>query len=176
MSGSFYAGLWARIVACAFDYVPIAGYLGLVVALGSALNALAPEVARQVFSNPIAGQGVGFLLVTVPVSLYFILLESSTWQATWGKRRMHLRVIRDDGTRMSRARAISRTALKFIPWELAHTCIWQISVAPQEPSPLITAGFAAVWLLVGANALSLVVRRTRQTLYDHIAGTLVVST
>jgi uncharacterized RDD family membrane protein YckC len=171
-----YAGLWVRVAAFAFDYIPIAGYLVLVVALGSALNAHLPDVADQVFSNPIAGQGAGFLLVTLPVSVYFVLLESSRWQATWGKRRMQLRVVGVDGTRLSRARSVSRTALKFMPWELAHTCIWQISVAPQEPSPLITAGFAAVWLLVGANALSLMVRRTRQTLYDHIAGTLVVST
>jgi uncharacterized RDD family membrane protein YckC len=46
-----YAGLWVRVAAFAFDYIPIAGYLVLVVALGGALNAQLPEVADQVFSQ-----------------------------------------------------------------------------------------------------------------------------
>lgn len=170
-----YAGLWVRITAFAFDYILIAGYLILVVALGSLVNAFSPSIARQVFANPLSGQLASFCLVTLPVSLYFALLEASAWQATWGKRRKRLRVIRTDGTRLSRLRAISRTALKFIPWELAHTCIWQINFAPQEPSPLIAAGFALVWILVGANVVSLLMSRTHQTLYDWLVGTLVVT-
>jgi len=170
-----YAGLWARITAFAFDYILIAGYLILVVALSSLVNALFPAFARQVFANPLSGQITGFFLVTLPVCLYFALLESSAWQATWGKRRKRLRVIRSDGARLSRSRAISRTALKFIPWELAHMCIWQISFAPPEPSPLITAGFALVWILVGANVVSLLMSQTHQTLYDWLAGTFVVA-
>jgi len=59
---------------------------------------------------------------------------------------------------------------------LAHTCIWQISFAPENPSPLILAGFVLVWLLVGANIVSLVVSKTDQALYDRIAETYVVRT
>jgi len=43
---------------------------------------------------------------------------------------MGLRVIRTDGARLSKTRALSRTVLKFIPWELTHTLIWQIRFAP----------------------------------------------
>ncbi len=170
-----YAGFWVRVTAFALDYILIAGYLIFVVALSSVVNAFFPSVARGLFANPLSGQITGFCLVTLPVSLYFALLESSTWRATWGKRRKGLQVIRSDGARLSVSRAISRTVLKFIPWELAHTCIWQISFAPQEPSPLITAGFALVWILVGANVVSLLTSQTHQTLYDRLAGTFVVT-
>jgi hypothetical protein len=55
---------------------------------------------------------------------------------------------------------------------VAHTCIWQAAFASPEPSPLITAGFVLVYVLVGANIASLFVTRTRQTLYDRLARPL----
>jgi uncharacterized RDD family membrane protein YckC len=108
------------------------------------------------------------------VSLCFILFESSSWQATWGKRRLGVRVTSTDGTRLTILRAVSRTLLKFIPWELAHACIWQISFAQEAAKPMITMGFVLVWVLVGANIVSLWVSSTHQTLYDWFAGTYVV--
>lgn len=159
-----------RVTAFAFDYIIIVGYLIFVVAVGGVVNALFPEV----FANPLSGQIAGFLIVTLPVSLYFILFESSAWQATWGKRRKGLQVTGTDDVRLTILRAGSRTLLKFIPWELAHICIWQISFAGQEPSPLIAVGFVLVWILVGANIISLWISPTHQTVYDWLAGTYVV--
>ncbi len=159
-----------RVRAFAFDYIIIAGYLIFTVALGGMVNTFFPEV----FSNPLSGQIAGFLIVTLPVSLYFILFESSVWQATWGKHRQRLQVTRTDGVRLTILRAGSRTLLKFIPWELAHLCIWQISFAGEEPSPIITIGFMLVWILVGVNIVSLWISPTHQTVYDWLAGTYVV--
>jgi uncharacterized RDD family membrane protein YckC len=85
------------------------------------------------------------LLVTLPVTLYFALLEASSWQATWGKRKLNLRVVCTDRARLSVGRAVERTMLTFIPWELANTLIWQIRFAPTTPSSLITSGFVLVW-------------------------------
>jgi len=167
---SSYAGLGVRGVAFAFDYIIIAGYLIFAVLIGGAVNTFFPEA----FANPRSGQIAGFLIVTLPVSLYFILFESSAWQATWGKRRKGLQVTRTDGVRLTILRAGSRTLLKFIPWELAHICIWQISFTGQEPSSIITVGFVLVWILVGANIVSLWISPTHQTLYDWLAGTYVV--
>ncbi len=169
-----YARLGVRVAAFALDYIIIAGYLFFVVVISLLSNIYFPTIVQELFANPLSGQISGFLIITLPVSLYFILFESSAWQATWGKRRKRLQVTRTDGTRLTILRAISRTLFKFIPWELAHTCIWQISFTPQEPSPLITAGFILVWILVGANVLSLMMSKTHQTLYDRLAGTYVV--
>jgi len=83
-------------------------------------------------------------------------------------------VIDKTGGRLSKSRAFVRTILKFVPWELAHTCIWQFSFATEEPSPLITVGFILVWIIVGANVVSLLRSPSHQTLYDRLAGTYVV--
>ncbi|MEZ4673126.1 MAG: RDD family protein [Caldilineaceae bacterium] len=173
MNRSF-AGLRVRVVAFAVDYIAIALYLLLVVIGGIAVRTGFPALSQMVFGSPVAGQTAGFLLITLPVTLYFALLESSPWQATLGKRRQHLKVVDMTGDPLTRSRAFARTLLKFVPWELAHTCIWQIRFAPPAPSPLITAGFALVWILVGANLVSLLRSRSHQTLYDRLAGTYVV--
>jgi uncharacterized RDD family membrane protein YckC len=170
-----YAGLWARALAFALDYLIIAGYLILVAAMGALVNLAFPDLARVLFGSRVAGQTTGFVLVTLPVVLYFALLESSAWQASWGKRRCGLRVVDARGGRLSLARALERTALKFVPWELSHTLIWQIRFGPAESPALVTAGFILVWLLVGANIASLALRPTHQTLYDRLAGTYVLA-
>lgn len=168
------AGLWVRALAFALDYVPVASYLAVLVAGGVWLSRSSQPLAKALFGGPISGEAVGFLLITLPVTLYFALPEASPWQATWGKRRMGLTVTDLAGRRLSRARSVGRTALKFVPWELAHACIWQVSFAKDPSSPLYALGFAVVWLLVAANVVSLAVSPTRQTLYDRLAGTQVV--
>jgi uncharacterized RDD family membrane protein YckC len=171
-----YAGLWARALAFALDYLIIAAYLILVAAVGALVNRALPGLAQVLFGSRVAGQTTGFLLVTLPVVLYFALFESSAWQASWGKHQRGLRVVDARGGRLSLARALARTALAFVPWELSHTLIWQIRFAPAESPALVAAGFILVWLLVGANIVSLVLRPSHQTLYDQLAGTYVVAT
>src|SRR5688572_27742710 len=169
-----YAGLKVRVLAFALDYIAIALYLVLITGLSLAIGAAFPGLTQTLFGNPLSGQLSGFFAITLPVSLYFALLEASAWQASWGKRRLGLQVTGADGERLGRAHSLGRTALKFIPWELSHACIWQVSFSRQEPSALVTAGFVLVWVLVGANVASLLASKRRQTLYDRLAGTYVV--
>ena len=168
-----YAGLWPRLLAFAVDYIAIAAYLVVLVGAGLAAQRFAPGAVTVLFGNPLSGELAGFVLITLPVTLYFALMESSPHQATWGKRRLGLRVQRVDGQPLSRGRALGRAALKFVPWELAHACIWQVTFAGPRPAPLIAVGFSLVWLLVGANLLSLLVNRKHQTLYDWLSDTVV---
>lgn len=169
-----FAGLWPRILAFGFDYLLISLYIVGVMLASVTINAISPAVLPWFFGNPISGQITGFVLITLPVSLYFAIFEASSWQGTWGKHRLHLQVTTVAGKRLSLIRALIRTGLKFVPWELAHTCIWEVRVAGQEDSPLILAGFLIVWCLVGANALGIGITRTHQALYDWLAGTVVV--
>ncbi len=174
-SGWHYAGLWPRSLAFAVDYLVIAAWLALVTAAGAVVNRVAPTVTATLFSSPLSGQATAFLLVTLPVTLYFALLEASPWQASWGKRKLHLQVTTTAGARLSRAWALARTALKFVPWELAHTCVWQITRAPdQAPSASVLAGLGLVGGLVAANIASVLADRRRRALYDRLAGTVVV--
>jgi uncharacterized RDD family membrane protein YckC len=169
-----YAGLWRRGVAFALDYLVIAAYLALVAGAGLGANALAPSLLPALFAERLSAHATAFVLVTLPVSLYFALLESSRWRATWGKRVMRLCVVRADGGRVGVGQALGRTALTFIPWELAHTLIWQIRFAPATPSALVIGGFVLVWALVGMNIASLALRANHQSLADWMAGTYVI--
>lgn len=168
------AGLRVRVLAFALDYLPIAAYLAVLVAGGAWLGRSAQPLTRVLFGGAVAGEATGFLLITLPVTLYFALFEASSRQATWGKSRMGLMVTDLAGIRLSPLRSIGRTVLKFIPWELAHACIWQVSFAPDQSSATYTVGFGIVWLIIGANVVSLLASPTRQTLYDRLAGTVVV--
>ena len=47
-------------------------------------------------------------------------------------------------------------------------------LAPNTPSPIITAGLVLVWILVGAYFVSMLVSEKHQALYDWIAGTYVI--
>lgn len=176
MSGSepVPAGMGVRLKAFGFDYLLISAYLAATVAIGVAMNQLWPVAARTLFGNPIAGQGTGFVMVTLPVSLYFALTEASAREATWGKTKVGLRVTDVAGRRLSLGRSMGRTGLKFFPWELAHLCVWQVTFATDTSSPLFALGFIGVWLLVGADVGSLIADPRRRSLHDRLAGTRVV--
>jgi len=165
-----YAGFWKRAGAFALDYIIILGYLIGIVLLSLLLNAVG--ASEWLFADRIRAQFVAFLLVTLPVTLYFAISESSPSQATWGKRRLKLRVTDQDGNRIGLGRSLARTLLKFVPWELSHTLIWQIYFSPIV-SPWVNYGFTLVYLLIGLNIVSLFLTKTRQTLYDLLAKTYV---
>jgi uncharacterized RDD family membrane protein YckC len=166
-----YAGFWKRLGAFALDYIIILGYLIGIVLLSLLLNAVF-NASEWLFEDRIRAQFVAFLLVTLPVTLYFAISESSPSQATWGKRRLKLQVTDRGGNRIGFRRSLARTLLKFVPWELSHTLIWQIYFSPIV-SPWINYGFALVYLLIGLNIISLLLTKTHQTLYDLLAQTYV---
>ena len=131
------------------------------------------------FGNPVTGQLAGFCLVTLPVALYFALQESSSRHATWGKRRRRLIVVNMLGDGIGFAQALARALLKFVPWEMSHTFVIQAATAGrsgQDPPDWATAMLVLAWLLVLANLVSFFMSPGRQTLYDRIAGTMVLRT
>ena len=166
--------LRARAAAFGLDYLVIAAYLIAVVGVGVVLRLIAPDLAGALFGNPLLGELIGFLVLTLPVTLYFALSERSDAGATWGKRRMRLRAVTDDGRRLSLGRSLARSGLKFVPWELSHALIWQFSAAGTNPPAILDVGLVVVWVLIGLNLLSALLDQRRRTLYDRIAGTVVV--
>ncbi len=165
-------GLVPRAAAFALDYLPIAGYLALLTAVGAGLGSTFPEAVGWAFGQAARAQAIGFALVTLPVGLYFALSEASRWQATWGKRRLGLIVAGPDGGRLGLGRSLARTAVKFVPWELAHAAVWGIALAGGEPAAVHLVLLAAVWTLVGANVAG--IGLGRRASYDVVAGTRVV--
>jgi uncharacterized RDD family membrane protein YckC len=168
-----YAGFWIRAGAFALDYIIILGYLLGITLLSLLVNTLF-SINQWLFADRIRAQLVGFLLITLPITLYFAVSESSLQQATWGKQRLKLKVGERNGNRMSFWRALGRTILKFVPWEISHTLIWQIYFSLQKESAWINYGFVLVYLLIGANIISLKITKTNQTLYDLFTNTYVI--
>jgi uncharacterized RDD family membrane protein YckC len=99
----YYAGFWLRLVAWVIDSA-ILGALPLIVAL-----IIAPIFFTS--SRAVAVLGVIFFIVPVVGTtgwLYYALMESSSYQATLGKRALGLRVTAVDGTPASFGRTSGR--------------------------------------------------------------------
>lgn len=141
------AGLGPRAAAFALDYLPVAAYLALLVAVGAALGWAFPDAMARAFGQAARAQAIGFALVTLPVGLYFALSEASGRQATWGKRRLGLVVVGPCGAPLGLARSLARTGVKLVPWELAHAVVWGITLAGGRahagPSGAVGADVAA---------------------------------
>jgi len=174
-----YAGLRLRMAAFALDYLIIVGYIVVltVIAFGVVMISGPRQPAAAPFANPLFSDLITFVTLVLPVILYFTLQEGSPRQATWGKRKVGLRVVTAAGEPLSKGQAFVRSLVKFLPWQLAHTSIYHIPgwpLAMTQPTPWVTAGLVLVWVLVGANLASLLLTKTHRTLYDWVAGAFVV--
>ena len=148
-------------------------YLIALTLIGFLASQLFPRSLTFLFSTALSAQATGFALVTLPISLYFALLEARG--STLGKQQRGLTVRRLNGQALGLRVSVQRTDLKFLPWELSHTCIWQLRFE-QLPSEVIVAGFILVWVLVGGNALSLLTKVRHQTLCDKLLRIMVTGT
>jgi uncharacterized RDD family membrane protein YckC len=165
-----YAGFWQRLRAFLWDYLIILGYIATLMLILRLVHA--PE---WLFINRVQSQVAGILVLTIPVTLYFAISESSAKQATWGKSRQALTVADKNGTRIQFGKAFARAVLKFAPWEIAHTFIWEISYFPETNPVLINMGFSLVYGLIGLNLASLLITKNHQTIYDLITDTYIIN-
>ena len=133
-----YASFGQRIAAFMWDYLIIACYILVITGLFWLIRA-----NEWFFTNRIQAQISVFFFLTLPVILYFSVLESSVRQATWGKHKMGLKVID------------------------------YISFFPQTNPLLINIGFGVVYLIIGLNIASLLMTETHQTIYDLLVKTYV---
>jgi uncharacterized RDD family membrane protein YckC len=103
-----YAGFWLRFVALIIDYlilglltgfiiVPILGAFGVMGSMGDM-----DEMDESFIAGMIAALSGTVALVNIVINwLYFALMESSSWQATLGKRAVGVKVINEEGSRIS---------------------------------------------------------------------------
>ena len=108
--------------------------------------------------------------------MYFALSEASTTRGTLGKRVLHLRVQSTNGQPLRVPAALLRSAVKFLPWELAHFTIWHLVYAgPGGPQPWTAFALGSVYLVASAYLLTLFIGKTHRTLYDRLSGSIVVA-
>mgnify|MGYP001015698228 CR=1 FL=1 len=159
-----------RIVAFLWDYALICGYLVLLFGLSAAAG---PYLAPLFAANPWTAELSGFALITLPVCLYFACTEGAGRHASWGKRKAGIRVAGAGGRPVGFARSLGRSALKFLPWELAHFSIWHMTLPSPLPASVVYGALMLVYVLLFAYLLSPLRSPRSQTIYDRIAGTVV---
>ncbi len=165
-----------RLLAFLVDYGVMALFVSVISVAGFAIRSQlgVTSSAATTFQQKLLAQAIVSATIMLPIMLYFAVSESSRWQATIGKRVLRLQVTDDHGGRPPLLRTLLRAAVKFAPWELAHTGVWHVPGTPfvSEPAAfsygvwiaamlLALWWFASIWLGDG------------RTPYDRIAGTVV---
>ncbi|HEC84255.1 MAG: RDD family protein [Candidatus Parabeggiatoa sp. nov. 2] len=142
-----HAGFWLRVVASIIDgivlqigIIIIAVVFGLLAGLGAVAIGIFTSEEAQLIVELLAN-----LLSIVINWLYFTLLESSSWQATLGKKALGIKVTDEQGNRIGFGRANGR--------------YW---------SKILSA------LILGIGFLMVAFTQRKQGLHDIIAGTLVI--
>ena len=166
-----------RLAAFGLDYLVIAAWLIMLSAITfTIMRGTDPEAWASFFASPVRTDVIAFLFSVLPVMLYFTASETSSMQASWGKRKMGLRVVDVHGDRVTFGRGLSRAALTFLPWQMAHTALFNIPgwpMAPADPPTWVIALLSAMWILVlGYLGSGL---HSGTTLYDRLSGTCVVA-
>lgn len=169
----YYTPFKKRIYAFFLDYVVIAVY-GIFV-VGTISFVFRPYIEPLFSNSPVTAEITGFFMITLPVSLYFILCENSKWQGTLGKRKMGIRVVDAFGHRISIGRSALRTMIKFLPWEIAHFGVWRLML----PSSLSEITVYIILNVVNLAILTYLIipftNKKRKNVYDWVAGTEVIN-
>jgi uncharacterized RDD family membrane protein YckC len=165
-----FAKLKPRAAAMAFDLLLIFAYIGMLFIVGWILKLT--SLVEQRLISAITRDFVAFIVLIFPVVLYFSLQESSIRQTTIGKQKMGLQVINANGGRLSTIQSFLRSGLKFLPWQMAHTSVSQLTSGNE--SPIILAISILAQGLVIINLLILMIDKRHRTLYGWLSGTSVV--
>jgi len=93
--------------------------------------------------------------------------------ATIGKRLLRLSVTSLRHQRVSFGQALTRTAIKLLPWELVHLSAFAASTDLNQLSMIQTIGLGAANLLILLFVLVAVFNYGARSVHDFVAGTAV---
>ena len=166
-----------RLAAFAIDYLIIAAYIVVLTLVSFAVRSQVTAIDVSASTAPWLFDLLAFTTLVLPVTLYFALYEASRHRATVGKRRMGLVVVTEGGESLDRGRSLLRSALKFAPWQIAHTSLFHIPgwpVAVETVPAAAAAGLGIASVVAVLYAVSVVAFADRRTPYDYVAGTRVI--
>lgn len=111
---------WPRAVAFIID-MGIFFLIGFLIAIFiNIITSGAPVTPFEVYIRVL-------ICFSIPFWIYSILSDFSKSGSTIGKKIMKLHVVTLEGKRLRIYQAISRTAIKLIPWELTHLTFFGLS-------------------------------------------------
>src|SRR5699024_10581430 len=111
-----------RVYAFLLDFFVIAIY-GIFV-VGTISFVFRPYIESLFSSSPVAAELAGFVMITLPVSLYFILCDCSKWQGTLGKKKMGISVVDGFCQCIGSCCSVVRSVIKCLACEVAYAGIW----------------------------------------------------
>jgi uncharacterized RDD family membrane protein YckC len=160
-----------RFIALAIDYLVFVIYGVFLFGLSFLFRPLFSELFT---SSAEVAQLTGFVFITLPVIMYFVLGESSKGMGSIGKRKLGLAVTDHKGERIRIFRSLIRNLIKFTPWELAHFAIWRL----RFPTSFSESFLLGILIMVNVIVLIFIfcpfLNRNRKSLYDWLAGTKVI--
>jgi uncharacterized RDD family membrane protein YckC len=109
---------------------------------------------------------------SIPAWAYFLLSDLAWNGMTVGKRLLNIKVISLNSDDINFGRALLRTAIKLLPWELAH--IFGFALADTISQSAVLAGLIAANLLIMIYLVILVINGGKMSLHDIFAKTEVV--
>lgn len=134
-------------------------------------------ITQQNFNSGWFTEAYVLLCISLPVWLSFILLDCSRFHGTLGKRLFRLSVLdAENGQPIFFDQSVARTAIKLLPWELAHvmndlpTPLWY----DPNPPPVRAWLMAFPTLLLVVYVVYCFASKGRRTIHDRIAKTSVV--
>ena len=164
-----------RIFAFIIDCTIILVYAGSLFGIVSFFQNNAEQTIPLL--SPIKGQLVGFLTLTLPAFLYFVLSENSDLFATTGKRIVGLKVVNVKDEKASVKQLLIRNILKLGPWEIAHFGVhWIIYYSNQNIEPPFWVMMALVipQIIVVIYFISTFYNKDSRTWYEIASGTKVI--
>jgi hypothetical protein len=152
----------AYVIDCALLFVVLAP-LGFVV--GHVLD-FAPSTSRSIYLTLL-------LNFSLPGWAYFIWGDRSAGGATLGKHLLALETRTTAGERLGIGCAIGRTAVKMLPWEIAHAAAFLLAPAPGAFALPSWIGFGLSYALVLAYVVTAWWTKGRRSVHDIVAGTSI---
>jgi uncharacterized RDD family membrane protein YckC len=170
------AGPGPRVRAFLADLLLVGLYLALLAGATLFVPGVGAWMAARFGPDQSPGtwDGWAFLTVILPVLLYFALTEASARRGSWGRRRAGLLVIGPDGGRLNFGRSLLRNALKFLPWQLGHTALFQTMAAEFTLAPHHYLLYGLSYGTLALYLAFLFFHPQHRTPYDRVSGAQVV--
>ncbi|MBC7888310.1 MAG: RDD family protein [Ferruginibacter sp.] len=165
-----------RVKAFIIDYLIILIYIGLL--FGVTLFVFFLLKIKPAHISPVTGEMIGFLSLTVPVVLYFSILENGKYLGTIGKRKMGLCVVSNKMSKPGFGQILFRNIIKFLPWELAHFFIYRLFYFDSVNKPVpgwVLAGLIIAQVIALVYLFCMLIHRNKQGIYELLSQTRVIA-
>ena len=169
--GAAYASLLSRIAAYTLDIVLL---FGGILASQVLLRPINPLLGQTRPTSGLRTHLWVYASVSLPILIYFALCIGSSWQATIGMRLLGIKVTGLSGEQIGIGRAVLRSLVMLIPFELNHFVMFYPAPIWTDPNPGFRLGFVAISLLMIIYLAAVLLTGHHQSIHDLLARTLVV--